>query len=123
LFRRSFLTNTGNNERLDESKERCHRSLVSSKMILDPDNPDHADRFVSMRFALPISPTANEKRISDALSNRAIAILHLSQFHRPVPNALWPFPRIFLLPLFPCAVLFRRPMFSSRLAFTRDLPD
>jgi hypothetical protein len=88
LFRRSFLINAGNNERPDEAKERCDRFLVSSRGILDPVNPDHPDRFVSMRFALSISPTANEKRISDALSNRAFALRSGSQCHRAFPSAL-----------------------------------
>jgi hypothetical protein len=106
LFRRSFLTNTGNNERLDESKERCHLYLVSSSVILDPVKADHPGHFVSMRFALSISSTANEKRISSALSNRVFAILRGSQFHRAFANALWQFPRTFLLPLFPCAMFY-----------------
>jgi hypothetical protein len=124
LFRRSFLTNTGNNERLDESKERCHRRHVSSRVILDPVDPGYPDRFVSMRFALSISPTANEKGISYALSTRAFAVLHGSQFHRPFANALWMFLRIFLLRLFPCAMFyFDGQCFLQSSLFSRDLPD
>jgi hypothetical protein len=124
LFGQSFLTHASNNERLDGSKERSHRSIVSARVILDPVNPDHPDRFVSLRFALSISSTANEKRIYYALSNRAFAILHGSRFHRPFPNALSEFPRIFLLPLFPCAMFyFDGQCFLQRSLFSRDLPD
>jgi hypothetical protein len=113
-----LLTTTGNNERLDESKGRCHRSLVSSRMILDHINSDHPDNFVSMRFALSTSPAANKKRISDAFSDRVFALLHGSQFNRPFPNCLVVSVNFAVASLFLRDVLFRRPMVSSPLAFS-----